>query len=76
MADLIELDFEGKSVGLTASNLNKATIYIYHWACDFPPQKARVVIRFPAKNAACNMNVTFGIGLHECSEQSVPWSRA
>ena len=26
MADLIELDFEGKSVGLTASNLNKATI--------------------------------------------------
>ena len=26
MVDLIELDFEGKSVGLTASNLNKATI--------------------------------------------------
>lgn len=26
MADLIELDFEGNSIGLTASNLNKATI--------------------------------------------------
>ena len=26
MADLVELNFEGKSVGLTALNLNKGTI--------------------------------------------------